>query len=453
MDDIFLIPVLDQNIIYAPLYRFAEVMDQKTNHQLGQFLSSQDGKTQLDLLRILPQLKHRKKEKLQEFHGPITTPLFLGLITTRACNMACSYCDFSPSNSTNPVMTLELAQESVDMYLTFLGNAGMSRGQIEFFGGEPLFKNRVVEFVVSYSRDRSKTLGIELQFNVTTNGYMSIGKCEWVADNFDTVVLSLDGPAEFQNRNRPLKNGAGSFEVVSRSARILSGGNADLVIRCCINSFSVTQMVDIALDFAHEFAASRICFEPLTPSVSSRQKQMEPPDPYLFAYYQLRAQDYLDESGIELVTSGTDIDTIQGSFCPVGKDAIIVHPDGMIASCYLLEEAWKQAGHDLSIGRMREPPSNYSFDQDQVNKVRSINTMNCKLCQNCFARFHCAGGCHVNHSQILQANSHDRLCIQTRLIIIGKLLKRMKVEQLYEEWLSTIPQNRFSENQIPENVL
>jgi uncharacterized protein len=448
MNDLFFIPVLDNYLFYAPLFRYARVVGRPFVEHYQESFRNKKLKTKRDLIRHCPQLKYCKKEKIRKLSGSVTLPLFLGLITTRGCNMGCLYCDFPAPKSTSPAMTVELAQKSVDMYLYIISNSGIKRGQIEFFGGEPFFKNKIAEFVLSYGQHKSAQMGIELQFKVTTNGIMSREKCAWAADNFDSVVLSLDGQAMHQNANRPSINGADSFEIVSRSAHILSSGNADLIIRSCITDSSVSEMPDIASWFAQEFVMSSICFESLSPSEFSRNNLLMSPDPYKFARNYLLAQNILDASDIELMTSGTDIDVIQSSFCPVGKDALIVTPEGYINACYLVEKEWEELGFDLRIGKILQNPPYFLMDQNQVRYARSLNVLSYPLCQNCFAKYHCAGGCHVNHSQIQQATSYDRLCIQTRLIIIGKLLKRIRSNQLYDEWLKTIEDGKESEYQI-----
>jgi hypothetical protein len=48
-------------------------------------------------------------------------------------------------------------------------------------------------------------------------------------------------------------------------------------------------------------------------------------------------------------------------------------------------------------------------------------------------RFHCAGGCVVNHK--LEA-AFDDLCIQTRLVTISKLLREAGQPDLTQSWLT-----------------
>jgi uncharacterized protein len=439
MSDYFIIPILDHFLFYAPLLRYGKRIDKSMAEKIIHIQEShQDGCD--DLILSIMQLEQVKKECISPNDGKKLNPIFLGLIPTRGCNMACLYCDFPAPKLSSPIMSLDVAQKSIDMYLDILTSTDKKHGQIEFFGGEPFFQNHIAEFAVSYGKNKSAKLGIDLQFSVTTNGIFSKNKCEWIGDNFDMVTLSFDGTLNAQNKNRPLIQNKNSFDIVYRSAKFLSASNADLTIRTCISESSVHQMPDMAKFISQEFVVERICFEPLTSSEASTKNGLLPPDPYQFAYFYLLSQQTAATLGVEMITSGTDITSLQTSFCPLGKDALIITPEGRINGCYLLEKEWERFGLDLQLGQMTESYPFFQINQTQLENTRSFNHITSPLCKDCFAKYHCAGGCHVHHRNILDARSYDRLCIQTRLIIIGNLLTRLKDSTLFDNWLISINQ-------------
>ena len=49
---------------------------------------------------------------------------------------------------------------------------------------------------------------------------------------------------------------------------------------------------------------------------------------------------------------------------------------------------------------------------------------------NCFCRWSCAGGCHVNHSFPGCPPTYDDVCIQTRLITACSLLDGLGLESM-----------------------
>ncbi|HLO34255.1 MAG TPA: radical SAM protein [Anaerolineales bacterium] len=432
----FTAPVLDQYLVYAPLQGFSVILNE---NRLRQLESLRFG-THEEIEPVISEIAQRldcPAVAPERPEGKIKAPLFLGLITTRGCNMSCRYCDFNAPEDSHNDMELGLARASIDAYLHLLAEHGVSQGEVQFFGGEPFFRSSVVEFALSHAHNRAGQMGIAIKFNVTTNGLMTERRAAWVADNFDTVVLSLDG-ITFQDHQRPSRNGGASYPIVHRTAKILSEGRTDLTIRACITDESTAQMPALAYEFARTYILSAVCFEPLTESRLSRANGLLPPDPVQFAREFCQAEDVLKPYGIDAISSGTDIDSLQASFCPVGKDALLVSPSGSICACYLMESDWMRAGLDLKFGRISRSSPEFFLELEKLEAIRRLARHTAPLCERCLCRYHCAGGCYVNHRSIQRASQYDSVCIRTRLITIGKLLKRMEALELYHRWLDSL---------------
>jgi uncharacterized protein len=295
-----------------------------------------------------------------------------------------------------------------------------------------------VEFVHAYAREKAVKCGITLKFSVTTNGLMTERRAAWVADNFDSVVLSLDG-APYQDRHRPLINGSGSHKFIHRTAQILSEGNVDLTVRVCVTSESVTRLPDLAGELGDAYVPGAVCFEPLTESNLSRAHGLFPPDPFHFARQFCLAEDILASYGIETVVSGTDISMLDTGYCPVGKDALLVSPQGDVSACYLMESDWIRMGLDLKFGRLLVEEGDFYFDLEKLDRIRKLARQPAALCDTCLCRYHCAGGCHVNHHAIHQTQQYVSVCIRTRLVTIGKLLRQAGTTDFYHNWLNDLP--------------
>ena len=429
----FVVPVSDRFLIYSPFHNFAALVNRTSALQLRDTLFAGGWISAEPLKRILDILESEAEAPLSRKQGHFA-PEFLGLIPSRACNLACGYCGFWNADEPRARMSLKMVRDTVDWYLDLVCQAGDPSADIHFFGGEPFSAEEVVDFAVYYARGRARELGLSLGFEVATNGTFSQSRCQWVADYFDTVVLSLDGPADIHNQHRPHRGGQGSFDAVASNAEILSEGAADLCLRACVTSDTVDRMEGIAAWFCRAFRPQSVCFETLQPTDQSEAAGLYPPDPWRFARNFIAAVRVLESYGVEPVYATADIGSKHVSFCPVGKDVAIVSPDGVIAACYLLRRDWEAKGLDLRMGTV-DADGAVSLDTNAIESVRDMNVLNQPSCARCFCCWHCAGGCHVNHRVPGLPGAYDRLCIQTRIIALRNILKAMGQEDLVHDLL------------------
>jgi uncharacterized protein len=437
--EIFSIPVMEKVLLYAPLHGLAALVDQLAAEQLRAALRGSDAVENKQILPLLTELRIPQAVP-QPRQGGLGAPLFLGLVTTRGCNMGCFYCDFAAPKQTSPVMDLSTARRAIDAYFSVLDQQGISQAELHFFGGEPFFAQKTVHFAVEYALAKAAESQRTLHLEAITNGFFNQRMADWVASTFDTLFLSLDGPREIHDRYRPTIHGTSTFATIMKNARIFADHNVELILRSCVTQDTVEQLPQIATWFADELHPAAICFETLVSSALSQSHAIEAPDPWTFAQNFSLASAVLAEKGIRLVLSTAELCVPYVSFCPVGNDAMIVTPDGNINACYLLDEDWRKEGLDLCYGSLGSAASLAGplvLDQDALQRIRKLNVHEYSLCTNCFCRFHCAGGCHVNRRQTLLSTTYDSTCIQTRMITISILLNRLGQAAVNQEWLST----------------
>lgn len=433
-DSIFAISLADQCLLYAPLNHFAALVDPVAAQRIQGALLARDHAPGGPLGEIVQALASGAEPAPLSRQGRFL-PDFLGLIPTRDCNLACEYCGFLPSGESNRTMDLQLARDAIDWYLDQVAASGLRMAEIHFFGGEPFCADEVVVLAYHYARLRAARFGCTVRFEVATNGTLDEGRCRWAANSLDSIILSLDGPADIQDRHRHGKDGRGSFEAVVRSARILSEGEAEVSFRACVTSATVTRLPEIAAWLCQEFRPQAVCFEPVQPTAESLAAGLHPPSPETFAYNFVQASQVLEAFGVEAVYATADIRTRRVSFCPVGGDVAIVSPGGSVDACYLLTRDWEARGLDLHLGRIEN--GSVVLDGGAIAATRQMNVWNKPLCSHCFCRWHCAGGCHVNHQLSPVPGDYDGLCIQTRIITLHNILKAMEREDLAHQLFRT----------------
>jgi uncharacterized protein len=433
--ELFVLPVGDAFLLHNPLLQVSSLVNATALDLFRQGLSGETALASLsqglaDLFMLLTE-----KWPDRQVSGQLRLqPQFLGIIPTRACNIACRYCDFGSGRAKHRTMSLNMAGAAVTWYADYLHQTDQTRMEIHFFGGEPFVARDVVETVLHRGRFLAARHKLEPHFEVSTNGVFERDYARFVGDYFHAVVLSFDGFQEIHDRHRPMDALRGSFDSVRQSALLLAESPTDLCLRCCVSSLNVERLEEIGDWFCREFQPAAINFESLTVNPETLAAGLHPPDPYLFAKNYSSARRRIQQHGIKPVYAATESEGLRTSFCPVGKDTLIVSPDGRISSCYLPQSAWKDHGLDMDVGRI-DRNGRVAIDHAAIFRLRHLVTDKPR-CINCFCRWTCSGGCHVSHTYPGSPLHYEDFCIQTRLLTACKLLDEMGQEQAAEGLLA-----------------
>jgi uncharacterized protein len=437
-DDIYALPVGNRYLVYSPLQYISALVNKAAVHELSLSLTGKGSKHTLppslsDLAATLaPPLTNLSGLRT----GPLR-PLFLGIIPTRACNMSCGYCDFDSQKAADHAMDFSIAVAAVDWMAAFLKDSGNSTLEVHFFGGEPFVAGDVVDVVIHRARSLAAVYGLETHFEVSTNGLCDRQRAKFMGDYFDAVVLSLDGFKTSHDAHRPINRQKGSFEAVVQTAAHLSRSPTDLCIRCCISQINVNQMAEIAEWLCRDFQPKVINFEVVCENPQSHQAGLFPPDPYVFAKEYMRAYRRILQFGITASYASAEPTEIRNSFCPVGKDALIVSPDRRISSCYLPPAAWLARGLDMDVGRL-DPMNGMDIDMAAIERLRRLVTDKPR-CEACFCKWTCGGGCHVSNSYPGCGLKYNDFCLQTRLITACLLMEELGQGELANHLLHSPP--------------
>lgn len=155
---------------------------------------------------------------------PVSDPPLhaLSLAIAQKCNLGCTYCyaqqgEFGGAAKNMPQ---ETADQAVDLLID-RAEAG-ARLNLAFLGGEPLVNRRVLQAVTRRASKRAKERDVRLTFSITTNGtLLTEGDAEFFEEFGFAVTVSLDGPKEVHDTQRPFKDGRGSFENIITRVRPL----------------------------------------------------------------------------------------------------------------------------------------------------------------------------------------------------------------------------------------
>ncbi len=313
------------------------------------------------------------------------------------CNLACRYCfaEEGEYHGRRAVMSFEVGKKALDFLIA--GSGSRRNLEVDFFGGEPLMNWEVVKQLVEYGRSREEIYNKRFRFTLTTNGVLLNDEImEFCNREMSNVVLSLDGRKEVNDRMRPFRKGAGSYDlIVPKFQKFAESRNqTNYYVRGTFTRNNLDFSEDV-LHFA-DLGFKQMSIEPVVAS---------PEEPYAIREEDLpRILDEYDKLAVEYVKRRKEgrgfnffhfmIDLDQGpcvakrlSGCGSGIEYLAVTPWGDLYPCH---QFVGQEG--FLLGNVDDGITN----TDLRDEFKLCNVYAKDKCRNCFARFYCSGGCAAN---------------------------------------------------------
>jgi len=315
------------------------------------------------------------------------------LVLTNCCNLSCIYC-----YENKKFLKLQNMKESISFaaieYVTDWASLSKRRSIVSFFGGEPTLCWSLLRKSVSYLRQRSKEKGCDYSTRITTNGCMSEDKVKWLAENMDSITISMDGYREIHNMQR-----CNSFDNVYRTAKIVYRLSPRKIgFRATITRRSVSYLPEITLFFAEKFPGCVINFEPVDPSTRQSYKDLVPNSSLFFDKF-IDSIPIAARFGSKIRTSVSMLGSARNRFCGVGSSNFMILPDGKITSCNRMIDN-DPISDIFCYGYFDVLKKKFIFDNRKYQFLKKLTLNNINECNSCFAKFNCRGGCPATKSII-----------------------------------------------------
>lgn len=192
------------------------------------FLNSLNG--ELERLKRKQILTERKikfsteaKKAIDEYRNQPIEILEGVLMVSQNCNLACRYCYGGESGTFNQkgFMSEEIADKCMDFILQNAGEQSFQK--IIFFGGEPLLNYKVIKHTIErWNSVKDLYPNKNIYFGLTTNGVLLNEEIvRFFKKNNVGVTVSVDGPPEIHNYNRPFRDGSKSFDATMAGIELL----------------------------------------------------------------------------------------------------------------------------------------------------------------------------------------------------------------------------------------
>lgn len=313
------------------------------------------------------------------------------------CNLACRYCfaEEGEYHGRRALMSFEVGKKALDFLIANSGNR--KNLEVDFFGGEPLLNWEVVKQLVEYGRSQEEAHNKRFRFTLTTNGVLLNDEImEFCNKEMSNVVLSLDGRKEVNDRMRPFRKGAGSYDlIVPKFQKFADSRNQT---NYYVRGTFTRNNLDFSKDVLHfaDLGFQQLSVEPVVAEPKESYAIQEEDIPIILKEYDKLAVEYINRKkegrGFNFFHFMIDLD--QGpcvakrlSGCGSGTEYLAVTPWGDFYPCHQFVGQEK-----FLLGNVEEGIKNTQV-QDEF---KLCNVYAKETCKDCFARFYCSGGCAAN---------------------------------------------------------
>lgn len=318
------------------------------------------------------------------------------IILTQKCNLACSYC-YAQHSRTQDILSLEKIKVVIDHIFS---KANGKKKQFSFIGGgEPLVCWQLLQDACEYIEDKSNETKIAYNIGIITNAtLLTENRIKWIAEKNIRVSVSFDVLPDIQNKQRPFAfKKDHSFDAVDSAIRLLHQYKVKFKTRTTITYDIIERMPEMVEYVVEKYPfISTLHLEPVTSTDIDYSMYYPKYLKYFMAAYELG-----ENKGVEVENSMVhSIYHVKNHFC---KGELCITPEGVISACHRHSNSKDTNYKECIYGEVSE--NKLVINKEQLDKTIKHRQSYAKDCFNCFAKWHCAGGCF---SQDLTFNAEQR---------------------------------------------
>lgn len=322
-------------------------------------------------------------------------PCLLQLAVAGVCNLRCVYCYADQGRFMGPVkaefMSIDVARHAARLF-RFTHHTAV---RVALLGGEPMLHPAIAELLGVLNAE-TEALGKQLIVQLDTNGTQATDEMLQALARFRVLVsVSLDGPEDVQDRQRPFVGQAGSFHTVYGNLRRFVGALGPE--RVNVNITCTPRSVERVADFRNRVRAD---LGPVSVKITPSWVPKDHPlawtaesveawgrcSRHMAECEALDKQSAVDETSIRQHPIGNR--RVRFAVCAFSTTQLAVSADGEVYPCIPLVGRAEFRMGDVMTGELSRPP--------RVFEVAAHDScLQREQCQECWAKYACAGGCPV----------------------------------------------------------
>ncbi len=296
-------------------------------------------------------------------------PTCLTLYTTLDCNLNCSYCFAKAARQEGVRLSKELILAAAREVAANCREKDEPFTAVFHGGGEPSLDPRLPDLLADLQWI-CKQANVPFRSYIATNGVMDSERARWIRAHVDMVGISVDGPPELQNRQRPLQNGCDSFRILERTIQNINSAPEDLSFRVTVLPENFGRIPEITAYIVETFGAEEIHVEP----VYHQHIAADLADDFCESFLKAQA-----ETSAKIVHSGSRISEVHGRYCQIFRQVLHLVPPAGTSACFAVSS--QDEAEMKLLDTMR--------DENLFERLSREDP----ICEHCINRFHCARSC------------------------------------------------------------
>ena len=391
--NLYIIPHKDKFIVYKPLNRLAFIANAAMVNFIAGIIDGDGPSTanDYDILTFLNSTGFFSQPPVSTIQTNQTEyrPTIAVLCLTNACNLRCIYCFANGGELKRKELPIESGFHAIDLVYRNAVELQQDSFSVSFHGGgEPTLPFKKLQKLVHYAKCKQLSCDVEL----TSNGYWTSGKTDWILKYIDRLTISFDGIEEVQNIQRPSSIGGKSYSKVMHTIQKIDKRQIPYGIRLTTTDHSIHKLPE-NIDF---LCKSTNCLtfqvEPAFNEGRAVTNKLGVTNHGKFVNWFLKAYDIAIANNRTLYYSGARPWVITDRFCLAHDKALVITPTGKLTSCYEISGEEHPLAGDFHFGGLRNKGEIFINNVIREKFWAKINKRKHK-CENCFCYWHCAGDC------------------------------------------------------------
>lgn len=335
--------------------------------------------------------------------------LDLTIAPTQDCNFNCSYC--YEGNRPSIYMDDKTEAKLIEFIESF---NKVNTINITWYGGEPLLDfDRMISIT-----NKVKKLNKHFYSDIVTNGYLMnadvISNLENL--NIKSIQITIDGNKSTHDKQRPLKNGDGTFETIIKNIDTLMqhsiSNEIELLIRVNIDKNNQEEYVDLNNYFLEKYPKKNIS---LYPGIIRENNGF-------------KFQNFSNSGGCKstsdyFIKADEKAETFINLYNKYNVKMLPLYPKNMMYACtarkqnsFLIDpkgnifKCWEDMGDDSRI--ISNIHSLEKVNNDLLNRyLYAADPLDDEKCKNCSFLPICGGGCPVARLRHEYFNEKNDFCV------------------------------------------